>query len=201
MTRTTISGVRGTPLPNLEAHGLGRKMKLAAALIAEQGKLRQRKSELGQEQLRLREEIKRRESEHTREWGRAMRRDPGEDAPADEGIERAKRRLEEVGKEISAVSHAGDLSEAELRQTVAEHREEWDAEVQAKAEKILSEAEEIADALGRKLAETEALVGVHSWLQRSGQSYTPASPATISIDNLLHERRRDLGLVDVGVVG
>ena len=199
MTRTTISGVRGTPLPNLEAHGLARKMKLAAALIAEQGKLRQRKSELGNEQQRLREEIKQRESEHPREWGRAMR--AGAEAPTDEGIERAKRRLEEVGKEIAAVRHAGELSEAELMQTVAEHREEWDGEVQAKGEKILAEAEEIADALTRKLSETEGLVGVHSWLRSSGQSYTPASPASVSIEHLLHERRRELGLLDVGVVG
>ena len=199
MTRTTISGVRGTPLPNLEAHGLARKMKLAAALIAGQGKLRQRKSELGNEQQRLREEIKQRESEHPREWGRAMR--AGAEAPTDEGIERAKRRLEEVGKEIAAVRHAGELSEAELMQTVAEHREVWDGEVQAKGEKILAEAEEIADALTRKLSETEGLVGVHSWLRSSGQSYTPASPASVSIEHLLHERRRELGLLDVGVVG
>jgi chromosome segregation ATPase len=198
MSRTTISGMRGT-LPNLEAHGLAKKMKLAAALIAEQAKLRQRKSELGNEQQRLREEIKQRESGHTREWGRAMR--AGEDAPSDEGIERAKRRLEEVAKEIAAVRHAGDLSEAELRQTVAEHREEWAGDVQAKGEKILSEAQEIADALSRKLSETEGLVGVHSWLRSSGQSYTPASPAAVSIEHLLHGRRRELGLLDVGVVG
>src|SRR5215213_6594225 len=170
MTRTTISGVRGNPLPNLEAHGLARKMKLATALTAEQGKLRQRKSELGNEQQRLREEIKQREREHTLEWGRAMR--AGEDAPVDDGIEKARRRLEQVGKEIAAVSHAGDLSAGELQATVAEHREEWDREVQAKGEKILAEAEEIAYALSRKLSETEGLVGVHSWLRSSGQSYT-----------------------------
>jgi hypothetical protein len=86
--------------------------------------------------------------------------------------------------EIAAVRHAGELSETELMQTVAEHREEWDVEVQAKAEKILSEAQEIADALSRKLSETEGLVGVHSWLRSSGQSYTPSSPASVSIEHL-----------------
>jgi hypothetical protein len=125
----------------------------------------------------------------------------GEGPPSDKGIERAEKRLEAVTSEISAVRHAGDLADAELRQTMAEHREEWGAEVQAKGEKILREAQEIADALSRKLSETEGLVGVHSWLQSSGQSYTPASPAAVGIDHLLHERRRDLGLLDVGVIG
>ena len=105
MTKTTIAGMRGTPLPNLEAHGLARKMKMAAALIAEQSKLRERKSELGREQQGLREEIKRREREHTLEWGRAMR--AGGDAPADKRIEKARWRLEEVEKEIAAVRRAG----------------------------------------------------------------------------------------------
>jgi hypothetical protein len=199
MTNATIPGMRGSPMPNLEAHGLAGKMKLAAALIKEQDKLRQRKSELGHEQQRLREEIKRRKHEHTQEWGRAMR--AGEEVPADKGIERAEERLEAVTREISAVSHAGDLSDAELKETVAEHREEWDAEVQAKGERILAEAQEIAGALSRKLSETEGLVGVHTWLTSSGQSYTPASPAAVSIEHLLHERRRELGLLDAGVLG
>jgi hypothetical protein len=69
------------------------------------------------------------------------------------------------------------------------------------AERILAEAQEIADTLTRKLSETEGLVGAHSWLRSSGQSYTPASPAAVSIEHLLHERRRELGFLDVGVVG
>jgi hypothetical protein len=93
------------------------------------------------------------------------------------------------------------ISAAELQATVAEHREEWDAEVQAKGEKILAEAQEIADALSRKLSETEGLVGVHTWLTSSGQFYTPGQPTAVSIEHLLHERRRELGLLDVGVVG
>ena len=99
------------------------------------------------------------------------------------------------------MGHAGDLADAELKQTVAENAHEWDREVQAKGEKILAEAQDLADALSRKLAETEGLVGLHSWLTSGAQFYTPPHPATVSIDNLLHERRRDLGLVDVGVIG
>jgi hypothetical protein len=125
----------------------------------------------------------------------------GEEAPTDDAIEAAKKRLEAVRKETRAVAHAGDLADAELKEIVSEHREEWDVEVQARGEKILSDAQEIADFLSRKLSKTEGLVGVHSWLTSSGQSYTPASPAAVSIEHLLHERRRELGLLDVEVVG
>jgi hypothetical protein len=102
-----------------------------------------------------------------------------------------------VTKEIAAVRHAGELAEAELRQAVAEHAIEYDAEVQGKGEKILAEAQEIAEALSAKLAETEGLAALHGWLKSGARSYTPPTPATISIDSLLHERRRELGLLEV----
>lgn len=183
------------PLPNLEAHGLEKKMKPLAKLIAEQDRLRRRSSELGYERQRLEEEIKRGEYEYTQAWGRAMR--SGEETPDDEPIKRARARLEAVTKEVAAVRHAGDLADAELRQTVAEHASEWDREVQARGEKLLLEAQQIADALSAKLAETEGLSALHGWLTSGGQSYTPPSPATVTIDNLVHERRRELGLLDV----
>ncbi len=185
-------------MPNLEAHGLQRKMKAAHSLIAEQDRLRQRADELGNEQQRLEEQIKQGEYDCTAAWGRAIR--AGEEPPTDEAIEAAKRRLEEVRRETAAVRHAGDLADAELKQAVAEHAAEWDAEVQAKAEKLLAEAQQIAEALSAKLAETEGLVGLHSWLTSGAAHYTPASPATVSIDNLIYVRRRDLGLLDVEVV-
>ena len=199
MTRSTVTGMRGTPLPNLEAHGLAKKMKPAAKLIDEQDQLRQRAGVLGSERQGLEQQIKRLEHERTQEWARSIR--SGEEAPSEEAIEKARERLESVRKEIAAVRRAGEIGESELHQTVAENATEWDAEVQTKAEKILAEAEQIAESLSQKLAETDALVGVHSWLQSSGQSYTPASPSSISIEHLLHERRRELGLMDVGVVG
>lgn len=194
MTRTTITGVRGSPLPALETMGLAKKMKPLAGLIAEQDRLRRRVDELGHEQARLREDIKHLEHERTAAWGRAMR--SGEEAPTDEGIEAAKRRLEDVGREISAVRYAGELADAETRQTVAEHAPEWDSEVQARGEKLLLEAQQIAGALSAKLAETEGLAAMHGWLSSGGMNYTPPSPATISIDAILHERRRALGLLE-----
>ena len=79
MSRTTITGMRGSPLPNLEAMGLERKMKPLATLISEQAKLRQRASELGHEQEHLSSELERLERERTAEWGRAIR--AGEEPP------------------------------------------------------------------------------------------------------------------------
>jgi hypothetical protein len=99
MTRITIAGMRGSPLPNLEAHGLGRKMKEAKNLIDEQARLRQRVSELGAEQQQLKEEIKRRKHEHTQAWGRAMR--AGEEPPSEEDIRRSEKRLEAVTSETA----------------------------------------------------------------------------------------------------
>lgn len=197
--RRTIIGVRGTPLPDLEAAGLARKMKPLTSLIAEQDRLRRRAEELGGEQDQLKEEIKHLENERTEAWGRAMR--SGEEAPTDEAIRRAEKRLEEVGKELQAVRHAGELSAEELRQVVAEYAAEWDQLVQAKAESILVAAQQIAESLSAKLAETEDLAALHGWLMSGGTDYTPPTPATISIDALLHERRRALGLLDVGVIG
>jgi hypothetical protein len=115
MNRTTITSVRGLPLPNLEAMGLHKEMKPLAALIEEEDKLRRRAQELGYERQELQERIKRLEHERTRQWGAAIR--AGEEAPTDEAIEAAKKRLEEVRKEAVAVRHAGDLADSELRQT------------------------------------------------------------------------------------
>jgi hypothetical protein len=199
MTRTTITGMRGSPLPNLEAHGLARTMKEAAELIDEQARLRQRADELGRERMALGEEIKRRKHEHTQQWGAAIR--SGEEPPTEEAIERAEKRLEVVTRELNALRIAGDLADGELKKAVLEHGEEWDRAVQELGEKILSEAQQLADRLSAKLAETEGLVGVHTWLESSGRAYTPASPTSVTIEDLLHERRRDLGLLDVGVVG
>jgi DNA repair exonuclease SbcCD ATPase subunit len=199
MSRYTITGVRGSRLPNLEAHGFQKKMKPLAALIAEQDKLRRRAQELGHERQELQERIKRLEHERTRQWGAAIR--AGEEAPTDEDIETAKKRLEEVRKESNALRYAGELADGELSQTVAEYAAEYDALVQERGEKLLAEAQEIADALSAKLAETEGLAALHGWLMSAAQRYTPPSPATISIEHLLHERRRELGLLEAGVIG
>jgi hypothetical protein len=191
MTRTTITGMRGTPLPNLEAHGLHRKMKPAATLISEQGRLLQRAKELGYERQRLEAAIKQREYEHTQAWGRAMR--SGEDVPTDENIEKANKRLEEVAKESAAVRHAGELADAELKETIAEHREEWDAEVQAKGERILAEAAEIADTLSRHSLTSHGCIVLASMTSPSVGSL-PSTMAARSLSMCTRSRWMGSGL-------
>ena len=109
MAKTTIAGVRGSPLPNLETNGLAGKMKEAKKLIEEQDRLRRRATELGTERQRLEEKIKKLENERTRAWGRALR--SGGETPSDKEIEKAKKRVEAIREESAAVRHAGDLAD------------------------------------------------------------------------------------------
>jgi hypothetical protein len=198
MSRSTKTSTRGSPLPDLESMGLSKKMRPLAALISEQTKLLQRSREVGYECQRLQEQIKQGESQYTKLWGRAMR--SGEDAPDDEPIKQARVRLEEARKEHRAIKHAGDLSFAELQQSVAVNRDAWDALVQERGAKILSEAQQISEKLSRKLAETEGLCALHGFLQNGASSWTPPMPASVTIENIVHERRRNLGLLDGGAV-
>jgi hypothetical protein len=64
----------------------------------------------------------------------------------------------------------------------------------------ISQARSNVEFLG-KLAETEGLTALHGWLQCHGVWNWPPTPAIVSINNLLHERRRELELVGVGVIG
>jgi hypothetical protein len=196
--RLTIASSRGTPQPNPRYFGFkGATWRELQKLRDEGAKLREEAKKAALEWREAGEEIKRLEGELREQRAAALRGGPQPDEGA---LEKAKSRREALKERIRDVKRARELVDAEVHQLVAVHREEWDAEVAAKGEKILAEVQQIAEALSAKLSEADALVGVHSWLESSGQSYTPATPATISIEYLLHERRRDLGLLDVGVI-
>jgi vacuolar-type H+-ATPase subunit D/Vma8 len=196
--RPTIASSRGTPQPNPRYFGFkSGAWRELQKLLDENAKLRGEARKAAQEWQEAGEEIKRLEGELREQRAAALRGGPEPDEGA---LEKAKSRREALKERIRDVKRARELVDAEVHQLVAVHREEWDAEVAAKGEKILAEVQQIAEALSAKLSEADALVGVHSWLESSGQSYTPATPATISIEYLLHERRRDLGLLDVGVI-
>jgi uncharacterized coiled-coil DUF342 family protein len=197
--RPTIASSRGTPQPNPRYFGFkGGTWRELQKLLDEGAKLREEAKKASREWQQAGEEIKRLEGELREQRAAALRGGP---APDEGALEKAKNRREALNESVRDYKRAGELVDAEVHQLVGVHREKWDAEVAAKGEKILAEAQDLADALSRKLSETDALVGVHSWLRSSGQSYTPSQPSAISIEHLLHERRRDLGLLDVGVIG
>lgn len=75
--------------------------------------------------------------------------------------------------------------------------------MQAAGEQKLAEVQELADALSRKVSEVDPLVGLYGWLDSGARhgSYSLPMHSGVSIDALVHERLRGLGLVEVGAVG
>jgi hypothetical protein len=197
--RPTIASSRGTPQPNPRYFGFkSGAWRELQKLLDENAKLRGEARKAAQEWQEAGEEIKRLEGELREQRAAALRGGPQPDEGA---LEKAKSRREALNERMRDYRRAGEMVDAEVHKLLAVHREKWSGEVAAKGEKILAEAQQIAEALSAKLSETDALVGVLSWLESSGRSYSPATPASISIEDLLHERRRELGLLDVGVVG
>ena len=189
-----LNDYRGLALPDLKDLGLARKMPEAARLVDEHVRHVEHRDGLGFERMDLEQEIRDLEHSRTQAWGEALR--SGAEPPSEEAIQAKKVRLEEVLKEAAAVEHAAMLSYEELLKTVAEHAPEWDPEVQAKGEKILREAQQMAVKLADKLAEVEPLIGVHGWLGSGGMGYGSVTPAQVSIDNIIRERERELGLLE-----
>jgi hypothetical protein len=197
--RPTIASSRGTPQPNPRYFGFkGGAWRELQKLLDENAKLRSEAKKAAREWQEAGEEIKRLEGALREQRAAALRGGPEPDEGA---LEKARSRRDALNERIQDYKRAGEMIDADVRQLVAVNREEWSADVAAKGEKILADAQDLADALSRKLSEADALTGVHSWLERSGQSYTPSTPTAVTIEHLLHERRRDLGLLDVGVIG
>jgi chromosome segregation ATPase len=200
MTNTpTITSVRGTRRPNPRYLGFkGGAWRELQELLDEGARLREEAKKAHQEWQVAGEEITRLEGELREQRAAALRGGPEPDEGA---LEKAKNRRDALNERIRDFRRAGEMVDAEVHQLVGVHREAWTAEVAAKGEKILAEAQDLADALSRKLSETDALAGVHSWLESAGRSYTPSQPTAITIEHLLHERRRELGILDVEVIG
>jgi hypothetical protein len=197
--RPTITSSRGARQPNPRYFGFkGGAWRELQKLLDENARLREEEKNAYRELQETDEEIKRLEGALREERAAALRGGPQPDEGA---LEKARSRREALNERMRDYKRAGEMVDAEVHQLVAVHREEWDAEVRAMGKRILEEAQTIADALSAKLAETEGLVGVHAWLTSGGVDYRPATPAAISIEDILHERRRELGLLEAGVVG
>jgi hypothetical protein len=130
--------------------------------------------------------------------GLAGKMRPAHDLIAEQ--QRLSAKQAELGREMQDLrERIKDTAEA-LVDVVIEHREEWDALVRSRGEKILQEAQQMAHALSAKLGETDGYVALHGWLEFGTRSWSPPMPAAVSIDTLVHERARDLGLLDVEVL-
>ena len=194
----TITNSQGSPQPNPAYHGFkGPAWRELQKLLDECAKLRTEAKKAALEVQEAGEQIKRLEAELREQRAAALRGGPQPDEGA---LEKLKGRREALSERMRDYRRAGQMADAEIRDLVVVHRDEWEKEVQAKGEKILREAQDLADALSRKLSETDQLVGVVSWLRRSGESYTPSTPTAITIQDILHGKRRELGLLDVGVI-
>jgi chromosome segregation ATPase len=199
--RPTIASSRGTPQPNPRYFGFkGGAWRELQRLLDENARLREEAKKAARQYQEAGEEIERLERSLREQRAAALRGGP-EPSEAETKLEKAKSRRDALNERMRDYRRAGEMVDAEVRQLVAIHREEWDAEVRAMGKQVLAEAREVAEALSRKLSETDALVGVHAWLTSGGVNYRPASPAAISIEDILHERRRGLGLLEAGVVG
>jgi hypothetical protein len=201
----TIPSYRGLPQPDLADVGLAKKMRPAAELIDEQQRLSAKRSDLYHEKLEITERIKDAEKRHMEALASSYRSSApaqAEERPELEGVEEMRRRIGEIERETKAVSDAAASSAEELSQVVVEHREEWDALVQQRGEEILQEAQQMADALSRILGEADGYVALHSWLESGTRNWSPPTPTSITVENLLHEKRRGLGLLEaeLGVV-
>lgn len=195
----TIANSQGTPQPNPAYFGFKRgAWGDLQRLLDEGAKLRTEAKKGYAEWQASGEDIKRLEAELREQRAAALRGGPEPDQAA---LEKVKERREALNDRMQDYRRAGQLIDSDIQQLLFLNRDAWDLEVQAKAEKVLAEAAAISAALAAKLSETDHLVGVHSWLTSGGVSYTPATPAAISLESVLYERRRDLGLLDAGVLG
>ncbi len=91
---------------------------------------------------------------------------------------------------------AGERSHGDLLRVVREHAPEWDAEVQGEGGRAIEEAQEHANRLSAALHKAEVYGHLHAWLESGGEgSFGVGGGAAVSIEALVHERRRALGLV------
>jgi hypothetical protein len=188
-----MAGHGGLPLPNLKELGFG--WKEARRLIEEQDRIRRRGRELGLEQEGLKAEVKRLKEERIRARADAVR--AGTAVEEADALERAEERLAEAVEEAEALRLASSRSHEELLKTVEVNRERWDAEVRKAGEKVLREAQGLADTLSEKLQQAETLGALHEWLESGGTRFAVPVGASVSIEALVRERRRALGIDDL----
>lgn len=192
MKQPTITNIRGLQQPNPAYFGF--KWRELQKLLGEAAELHDKARQTGREWHEAGEEIKRLEGELPRQRAAALRGGP---EPNEGPLEAMRQHREALSERLQDYRRAGEMVDEDIRRVLALRGEAWDREVQARAERVLAEAQEIAERLSTKLSEADALAGIHNWLTSGGQVYTPGSPSAVSIEHLLYQRRRELGLTEV----
>jgi hypothetical protein len=120
--------------------------------------------------------------------------------PTRGAIEATQARLEAVGEDLRVTRQAMGESHAELLKTVAANRDEWGAEVQAAGVIALEKARVAADALSAHLQEAAELGSVFEWVESGGERFAMDRGPAVTIDALLGQQRRALGIDSVEMV-
>jgi hypothetical protein len=192
-----LSNGAGGRIPNLAAHGIKGKRFAEVQRLAEEldGFWRQLNS---LDEMSALQRIRDLEDDLAVQRAHALRGGP----EPDEGpLEKEKANLEKMRQERDDVRRAVGLAQQDLMIAVAELGPEALAEVQEKAQRYLRDAEKAAQRLSEALTEADKLASDYEWISTGGQRFTTPQPASVAVDDLIYERQRALGLVDVGVIG
>ncbi len=193
MTRqhTLIDGAGGR-IPNPAAHGLKGKTWAGVQRYAEElDALWQQQKTL--DEVGTKERIRRLEHEMAQARALALRGGP---EPDDRPLEEAKKHLDELRRRREDIHRAVPYAREDLGNALAEIGQDALEEIQAKAQRSLQAAHEAAERLNDALAEADRLVAVYGWVSGGGRTFTPPTPANVTIDTLLYERQRALGLAE-----
>lgn len=173
----TITDIRGRGLPNPKHFGL--KWKEAEKLLDEHRRLREQGREAGREQQAVQAEIRDLEDEHRRQRAAALR--AGEEELDNGAIEAAKEKEKELAGHVQDLRRAADMVDADLYRAVAEHREDWLPQVEAKRDKAAARREDILKQLQAVDDELGDYGGLAEWLQKPERAFSRRSPGEPTI--------------------
>jgi hypothetical protein len=191
MNSTLIDGA-GPPIPNPAAHGLKGKTWAKVQRYAEElENLWQQQNSL--DVVGAKERIRQIEHELAQTRAYALRGGP---EPDERPLEEAKKHLDAVRRRRDDIRRAVPYAQEDLRLALAKLDQDGLLEIQAKAQRSLQAAHEAAERLNEHLAEADRLAAVYAWVREGGLNFSPPTPASVTIDNLLYERQRALGLLE-----
>jgi chromosome segregation ATPase len=202
-------------LPDLEQAGLEWKpYEQAREKIA---RIEERSRDAGTKAKALEQRIREEERADVRKLAEAILSGQADPAAPLSELDSLGTELREVRRERQALDEALPEAEEELRRTAWEHQEEWTSQADKALEQVLNEerkayqrAQEIAQEARARRLYLEALA---QWTRKVPPTFNVPADVAISstvqgweedlsrCERQMHERRRELGLMDLGVIG